>query len=92
MSEAETTSVARSPAVQTPAGGRPAAVLSGRCQACAGPLGPESERRRQRACSARCRAILYRRRQAEVRAKRDREIRALLEAALRLLDTTHPGR
>ena len=37
-------------------------------------------------CSGRCRAAWHRRRREEARTVRDREIRALLEAALRKLE------
>jgi predicted nucleic acid-binding Zn ribbon protein len=40
---------------------------------------------RQTACSGKCRAMLSRQRQDEARQERDREVRALLEAALRRL-------
>jgi len=53
-------------------------------------------RRRARAgaegvcCSGRCRAAWHRRRRREAQRTREREIRALLVAALQLLDTSHP--
>lgn len=50
------------------------------CPGCGGPL-----EGRRRACSARCRAALSRRRREEARRERDREIRGLLVAALRAL-------
>jgi hypothetical protein len=40
------------------------------------------ERKGKRACSAKCRAVLSRRRREDARDARDREIQALLEAAL----------
>jgi hypothetical protein len=46
-----------------------------------------AERKGKRACSAKCRAMLSRRRREDARDARDREIRALLEAALRKLGT-----
>ncbi len=49
-----------------------------RCENCGEPL---SGRAAKRACSARCRAAWSRRRRAEERAARDREIRGLLEQA-----------
>jgi hypothetical protein len=52
------------------------------CAACGGPRDP----RRREACSDRCRVALSRKRRAEALAKRDRELRALLEEALRKLE------
>jgi predicted nucleic acid-binding Zn ribbon protein len=43
------------------------------------------ERKGKRACSAKCRAVLSRRRRDDDRAARDREVRTLLETALRTL-------
>ena len=51
------------------------------CPVCGEPLRP-----RQRVCSGRCRAELSRRRQTEARQARDEQIRALLLAALALID------
>jgi predicted nucleic acid-binding Zn ribbon protein len=56
-------------------------VASGRCPACRGELPPG-----RKACSGRCRAFLSRQRQAEARQARDRQLRALLRAALNLLE------
>ena len=52
------------------------------CPACGGPLTP-----RQRACSGRCRAALSRLRQGRAREARDHELRQLLKAALRMLES-----
>jgi hypothetical protein len=46
------------------------------------------ERKGKRACSGKGRAVLSRRRRDDVRDARDREVRALLEAALRTLGGT----
>ncbi len=57
-----------------------------RCQGCGQPFEPR--RRAQRWCSACCRLAGYHRRQTEAgaaRQARDREVRELLEAALRVL-------
>lgn len=54
------------------------------CPKCGDPL-----EGRRRACSAKCRATLSRRRREETRQERDREVRSLLLAALgRLGDPT----
>src|SRR5262245_27014307 len=52
------------------------------CKACGKPL----TGKQQQSCSARCRADLSRRRQADACVTRDREVRSLLEQALRLLE------
>lgn len=52
-----------------------------RCPACGTALTG-----RQRACSAKCRAALSRRRRAQAQAERDRQIRDLLKVALALLE------
>ena len=52
------------------------------CEACGA---PKVERKGKRACSAKCRAVLSRRRREDARDARDREVWALLEAALRIL-------
>jgi predicted nucleic acid-binding Zn ribbon protein len=52
------------------------------CEACGARM---AERKGKRACSGKCRAVLSRRRRDDVRDGRDREVRALLEAALRTL-------
>jgi predicted nucleic acid-binding Zn ribbon protein len=54
----------------------------GMCEACRAPM---AVRKGKRACSGKCRALLSRRRRDEGRQERDRELRALLEAALRKL-------
>lgn len=59
-------------------------VAPGRCPVCGASL---ADRPRARVCSGRCRAELARRRQAERLEARDREIRGLLEEALRRLST-----
>jgi hypothetical protein len=54
-----------------------------RCQQCGQVF---TGRATRRTCSGKCRAAMSRQRQSEARAERDREIRALLLQALRLLD------
>ena len=69
----------------SPQGARAPVVASqqaGRCEACGEPM---PERKGKRACSARCRATLSRRSREQAQATRDRELRALLEAALKKL-------
>lgn len=85
---------ASSASERLPAGERALLTASGelprRCQNCGGPL---AGRLMKRACSGKCRAAWSRRRQAEARAARDREIRTLLEKALYLLcDGGSPAR
>jgi predicted nucleic acid-binding Zn ribbon protein len=64
------------------AGVRALGVGSGReCPACGKPISG-----RQRACSAKCRAALSRQRRADRLKARDREIRGLLEVALKRLE------
>ena len=48
------------------------------CAACGQPM---AERKGKQVCSAKCRAVLSRRRHDEARQTRDQEVRALLEAA-----------
>jgi predicted nucleic acid-binding Zn ribbon protein len=72
----------RSPGAQvSPETVRAPVVASPRatCEACGAPM---AERKGKSACSAKCRAVLSRRRHDEVRQARDHEIRALLELAL----------
>ena len=57
-------------------------LAAGHVRACGVPM---AEGKVKRACSGKCRAGLSRRRRDDVRAARIREIRALLEAALRKL-------
>ena len=61
--------------------GLPASGDGHLCPVCGEPLRP-----RQRVCSGRCRAELSRRRQAQARHARAEQVRALLLAALALLD------
>lgn len=71
------------PKVQ-PGAGRPAPGVSSRqCQRCGEPL----EGRQRRACSDACRRALNRRREAEGREARDREIRGLVSRAEGILQT-----
>lgn len=56
------------------------------CAVCGGPRDP----RKREACSDRCRAALSRRRRDEAAQRRSREVRALLEAALRRLEEGTP--
>ena len=65
---------ARAPVVASP---------RGTCEACRAPM---AARKGKRACSGKCRARLSRREQDAARRRRDQEIRALLEAALRTLE------
>jgi predicted nucleic acid-binding Zn ribbon protein len=67
-----------------PRGVRTDALLSSACLACGKPL----KKRQRVACSARCRAAHWRAAKGwRARQAKDRELRALLEAALqRLLD------
>jgi hypothetical protein len=66
--------------VRTPVVGSP------RCPVC----GAVELRGRQTVCSAACRRERSRRREAERRRARDREVRALLEAALQKLEEGSP--
>jgi predicted nucleic acid-binding Zn ribbon protein len=80
----------RSPGAQvSPETVRAPVVASPRaiCEACGAPM---AERKGKRACSAKCRAALSRRRSDEARRARDQEIRALLETALRMLGEDLP--
>jgi hypothetical protein len=61
-------------------------IGSGRCSVCE----VVELRGRQTVCSAACRRERSRRREAERRQARDREIAALLEAALRKLEKGSP--
>ena len=75
----------RSPGAQvSPGTVRAPVVASPRatCEVCGAPM---VERKGKRACSPKCPAVLSRRGRGDVRATRDQEIRALLEAALRTL-------
>src|SRR5215831_9073502 len=65
--------------------GRPVLPYGLGCPACRTPL-----RRRQKACSAKCRAALSRLRRETAREQRDREVRSLIEAALRKLEEGSP--
>jgi predicted nucleic acid-binding Zn ribbon protein len=56
-------------------------LIGSRCRGCGRPL-----TRRQRACSAKCRAALSRRPQDEARRARDAEVRALLVTALESIE------
>jgi predicted nucleic acid-binding Zn ribbon protein len=60
--------------------GTPADAGDRRCPVCSDPLRP-----RQQVCSGKCRAELSRRRQAEARQARGRQVRALLLAVLDLI-------
>jgi len=66
---------------RAPVEGTPVTANNRRCPVCSELLTP-----RQRVCSGRCRAELSRRRQANVRQARDQAVRALLIAALDLID------
>jgi predicted nucleic acid-binding Zn ribbon protein len=74
-----------SPDAQVSAGTVRAPMIAsprGMCEACRAPM---VVRKGKRACSGKCRAVLSRRRREDARDVRDREVRALLEAALRTL-------
>ncbi len=58
-----------------------------RCPICAKPLVGEQ----RSACSNVCRAALSRRRRAEGQSEKDRRVRELLEAALRVVGGTGDG-
>ncbi len=58
-----------------------------RCPVCGKPLRP----RQTSACSGPCRAALSRRRRAEGQSEKDRRVRELLEAALRVVCGTGDG-
>jgi predicted nucleic acid-binding Zn ribbon protein len=67
---------------RAPVEGTPVSANDRLCPVCSDLLRP-----RQRVCSGRCRAELSRLRQVEARQARDRQLRALLLAALDLIAT-----
>ena len=58
------------------------------CEVCGRPLGARARQvtKPQRACSAKCRGIRWRRAKRQTQRTRDDEIRALLETALKKLE------